>query len=278
MAELFSYKLTPEEYQRLADFIYRDTGLRYPEEKRYFLDRRVEKRMKDLGMLSFNQYLNYLKGSPAGGELQALINAITVNETYFFRDYGQLKCFAEEVLPLILKELSPAAVKVWSAGCSTGEEPYTLAIILREMLGGTGTGFEVHATDIDTGALAAAQAGVYGERSVKDVPHAYLNRYFDRTAGGYAVRPEIKKHVKFYRLNLSSPGEMAAMSGFHAIFCRNVLIYFDDRSRRVAAESFYRALVPGGYIFLGHSEFMGRISSLFAVRRFKWGIVYQKEK
>lgn len=270
------FTLTPYDYRRLTDYICRKTGLRFPEEKRYYLERRLEKRMKDLGFTSFGQYFKYLAQAPQVGELQELINAITVNETYFFRDYNQLKCFAEEVLPLIMAELSPSKIMVWSAGCSTGEEPYTLSIILREMLEGTGMGFEVHATDIDTDALAAAQKGVYGERSIKDVPLAYLSKYFDKRGQNYAVRPEIKARVKFYRLNLSNPREVAKMSGFHAVFCRNVLIYFDEQSRQEAVEGFYQALVPGGFIFLGHSEFMGRISSLFKVRRFKWAVVYQK--
>ncbi|HOV80863.1 MAG TPA: protein-glutamate O-methyltransferase CheR [Bacillota bacterium] len=268
--------LSPAEFERLAEYIYLKTGIRFEAGKQYYVAKRVEKRMRELGLESFSRYFNHLRFQSAGGELEFLINSLTVNETYFFREYNQLKCFAEEVIPLLVKNLHGGKLKVWSAGCSTGEEPYTLAIILLEMLADTGAGFEVHGTDINTSALKAAEKAFYDNRAVKDAPADYLQKYFKFDSAGYWVIPAVKKHVRLHQLNLNDREAMEQMKGFHAIFCRNVLIYFDDQSRREAALSFYRSLEPGGFIFLGHSESMSRITPIFKLRRFKEAIIYQK--
>jgi chemotaxis protein methyltransferase CheR len=268
--------LSAADFTRLAEYIYQKTGIRFEAGKQYYVAKRVEKRMQELGFESFSRYFNHLRFQPAGRELEFLVNALTVNETYFFREYGQLKCFAEEVVPLLARNLCGGTLKVWSAGCSTGEEPYTLAIILLEMLADTGVGFEVHGTDINTSVLEAAGRAAYGERAVKDVPADYLRKYFRFDGGGYWVVPDVKKHVRLCRLNLKDEESMEKMRGFHAIFCRNVLIYFDERSRREVALCFYRSLEPGGFIFLGHSESMSRVTTVFKLRRFKEAIIYQK--
>lgn len=268
--------LSAADFARLAEYIYQKTGIRFEPGKQYYVARRVEKRMQELGYESFSRYFSHLRFQPAEKELEFLVNALTVNETYFFREYIQLKCFAEEVVPLLVQNFPGCVLKVWSAGCSTGEEPYTLAIVLMEMLGDTGVSFEVHGTDINTSVLETAERAVYGERAVKDVPVDYLQKYFHFDSAGYRVIPAVKKHVRLYRLNLIDGEAMERMRGFHAIFCRNVLIYFDDRSRREVALGFYRSLEPGGFIFLGHSESMSRITPIFRLRRFKEAIIYQK--
>ncbi|MFZ5597128.1 MAG: CheR family methyltransferase [Bacillota bacterium] len=268
--------LTPPEFSRLAEYIYNKTGIRFEPGKEYYVSKRVERRMVDLAMDDFGQYFNYLRFHAPGEEIERLINSLTVNETYFFREYSQLKCFAEEVIPILTRGLNGGRLKVWSAGCSTGEEPYTLAIILQEMLADTGIHFEVHGTDINTSVLGAAEKAFYGKRSVKDVPVDYLQKYFHFDCDYYRVVPTVKKHVRLYQLNLNDGEAMDRMRGFHAIFCRNVLIYFDDQSRREVALKFYRSLEPGGFIFLGHSESMSRITPIFKLRRFKEAIIYQK--
>ncbi len=268
--------LTPSEFRRLAEYIYLKTGIRFEPAKEYYVTKRVEKRMRELGLAGFGEYFNHLRFLSSGDEIELLVNALTVNETYFFREYSQLKCFAEEVLPLLIREARGGRLKVWSAGCSTGEEPYTLAIILLEMLADTGLAFEVHSTDINTDALRAAERGCYGGRAVREVPEEYLRKYFRREGEVFWVSPAVRKHVRLYRLNLHDGPAMDTMRDFHAIFCRNVLIYFDDRSRREVALRFYRTLVPGGFIFLGHSESMSRITSVFRLRRFKEAMIYQK--
>ncbi len=274
--------MSPEEFLKFRDYIYRKSGLYFEEKKMYFLEKRVAARMEATGCADLQAYFRYLRFDASGRELQVLLNLLTVNETYFFREYPQLRCFAEEVLPELLASGNGAGarhLKVWSAGCSTGEEAYTLAIILNEMTGslpGMRVTWEVWGSDINTEVLARAERGVYDERAVRDVPEAYLSRYFSRVAGGFAVSPELKRRVRFFHLNLLDREAMEEMRGFDAIFCRNVLIYFDDTARRAVALAFHRALKPGGFVFLGHSESMSRIAPIFKVRRFQHAIIYQK--
>ncbi|HHW39955.1 MAG TPA: protein-glutamate O-methyltransferase CheR [Syntrophomonadaceae bacterium] len=268
--------MSNEEYTLLTDFIRNKTGLSYDDKKRYYVEKRICDRMRATKLESFRRYFQYLQGDLSGRELQILLNRLTVNETYFFREYEQLKCFAEEALPEIIANAGMGPLRVWSAGCSTGEEAYTLAIILLEMLGEDGADFEVHATDINSEVLLKARLGVYDERSVRDVPEVYLNRYFTRTGGRYGVDACLKEKVRFYQVNLKDRQQMSGMRDFHAIFCRNVLIYFDDMGRREVALYFYESLLPKGFIFLGHSESMSRISPVFRVRKFNNAIIYQK--
>ncbi|GAV26194.1 chemotaxis protein [Carboxydothermus islandicus] len=264
------------EYQNLAEYLYQKTGIKFEDAKYDFVRRRVEERIKKLGFKSFREYFFHLKYGDKGEEFQLLINSLTINETYFFREYPQLKCFAEEVIPELIQKKTVKHIKVWSAGCSTGEEPYTLAIILKEMLEGTGFTFQVDATDINSRVIEYARKRLYTKRSVKDVPNVYLAKYFLPRGEVYELSAEIARYVNFQLLNLLDEKAMNRMSGYDAIFCRNVLIYFDDKSRREVALHFYRALNPGGYIFLGHSESMSRITSVFKLKKFKNAIIYQK--
>lgn len=264
------------EYQNLTEYLYQKTGIKFEDAKYDFVRRRVEERIKNLGLKSFREYFLYLKYGDKGDEFQLLINALTINETYFFREYPQLKCFAEEVIPEIIKKKTVKHLKIWSAGCSTGEEPYTLAIILKEMLEGTGFTFQVDATDINSRVIEYARKRLYTRRSVKDVPEVYLEKYFRPRGEVFELTVEIAKYVNFQILNLLDEKEMNKMAGYDAIFCRNVLIYFDDKSRREVALQFYRALNPGGFIFLGHSESMSRITSVFRLKKYNNAIIYQK--
>lgn len=271
--------MTREEFLRLRDFLYRKTGLYFDEKKLYFVARRVAERMEATGAGDFRRYFAELRFGPGERELQQLINLLTVNETYFFREYGQLKCFAEEVIPLLVGSRSPPVhLRVWSAGCATGEEAYTLAIILKEMTENQPEKItaQVYATDINTAVLEAARRGCYGARSVREVPPQYLSRYFVREGDSWCVVEPLKEMVHFQHLNLLDRTQMRRMRGFDAIFCRNVLIYFDDVARREVALHFYDALVPGGFIFLGHAESMSRITPVFKLRRFADAIIYQK--
>jgi chemotaxis protein methyltransferase CheR len=267
-----------EDFIKLRDYVYRKSGVYFDENKLYYVEKRVEARMKATGHDDFRTYFAWMRFDTSGREFQELMNLLTVNETYFFREYHQLKCFAEEVIPEILGNKNGAAprrLRVWSAGCSTGEEAYTLAIILKEMTGDS-VPWEVYATDINTEVLELAKVGVYERRAVREVPEVYLARYFQPVGEQFKVVPELRHRVKFYHLNLLDRDGMRAMKDFDAIFCRNVLIYFDDASRREVALYFYEALRPGGYIFLGHSESMSRITPIFKLKKFREAIIYQK--
>ena len=278
-----STKLTLEDYQKIRDFIYGATGIKFEDKKLHFVKKRLAVRIKECGAESAMDYLRQLKFSdPRGTELQAFINSLTTNETYFFREFNQLAIFAEHCLPQMAahkKRLANRRLRIWSAGCSTGEEAYTLAIILNEMLDYPKDWLlEIVATDIDTRVLRSASKGVYDKRSVKDVPPEYLDRWFTATRHGQCrVHPQLKRMVSFRQLNMTKAQDMAKMRNIDFIFCRNVMIYFDNTMRQKVSHAFHDSLNPGGYIFLGHSESMSRITDRFVSKRLDGMITYQKE-
>jgi chemotaxis protein methyltransferase CheR len=272
--------LTPELYQRFIDLVYKKTGIMFEENKRYFVERRLNDRIEQLEIESFRDYFFTLKYSNDETELQEIINRLTINETYFFRDFPQLQGFAESILPEMIKSKEAAGqrtLKIWSAGCATGEEPYTLAIILMEMI----PDFEkwriqILGTDINTRVLDMARKGLYNSRSIKDVPHDYLERYFTKRGLMYSMNLNVKGMVNYQLLNLSDQSKFKEHYDFDFVFCRNVLIYFDTLSRFKVLDSFYNSLRSGGIIYLGHSESVGRITEAFKMKRIQDNIYYYK--
>lgn len=266
------------DFKTLRDLIYEKTGLLFEAKKTYYVERRVRERMEFHQLDDVKTYIRMLRHDRSSDEFQTLVNLLTVNETYFFREYDQLQLFAERVIPLIVatkKGNHDRRIRVWSAGCSTGDEAYTLAIVLNEMLEGEGLDFEVIATDINTDVLVFARLGNYNARAVQYIPEVYLEKYFIHRSDRFLVKASLKEKVTFEVGNLLKdiPGEPGS---FDSVFCRNVLIYFDDQSRTRAIENIYDALVPGGYVFLGHSESMGRFSSLFRAEKVGATLVYRR--
>ena len=275
--------LALKDFASIRDEVYRKLGLYFEDTKVYFIQKRLEKRMEVLSMDSFADYAFLLRyGDADGREMQALANLITTNETYMFREFDQLQAFADHCLPMILKPLEAAndrRLRIWSAGCSSGEEPYTLAVILREVMHDCQAwDIKIKATDVDQVRLEMARRAVYDERSVKEIPSEYFDRHVTRLPAGYfGIKPETAKLVEIEHLNLNDRMAMRSMRQFDFIFCRNVLIYFDDASRKAVVDHFYNALKPGGFIFLGHSESVGRISTAFKLLRVGQNLVYRKE-
>ncbi len=269
-------------YIKIRDTIYQKLGLHFEEQKIYFLEKRLEKRMVALGIHSFEDYAFHLKYNDLKDiEMQALANLITTNETYMFREFEQLQAFADFCLPDIIQkklEKNNRSINIWSAGCSSGEEAYTLAIILREIIHDFDSWFiRIIATDVDEERLRMANAGEYEERSVKDVPDSYFDKYISIRGDRYIMKPEIKRMIEFNHLNLNDRMAMRKMRNIDFVLCRNVLIYFDDISRKAAVDNFYNSLNNGGYIFLGHSESIGRITNAFKLRRMGPHLIYYKE-
>jgi chemotaxis protein methyltransferase CheR len=238
--------------------------------------------LEALAIDDVTEYYNLLKYKDRRGlELQKLLNLLTTNETYFFREDNQLKVFLDHCLTQVMaseEKKRLKKIKIWSAGCSSGEEPYTLAIMLRERgLEHMAWNVEINATDIDTNILNMAQKGVFHSRSTRFVPPLLMKKYF-RPFGTdyYVLDPLIKEMVRFRHLNLVDNPRMRLMRFFDFIFCRNVLIYFNDASRRTVMASFYDSLTPGGYIYLGHSESVSRLSSAFTIERAGGLIVHRK--
>jgi chemotaxis protein methyltransferase CheR len=275
-------EISVEQFQRLSQQIYQKLGLYFDERKIYFLKKRVEKRMEVLGIDDPRDYVFMVSyGDKDGVEMQALANLVTTNETYMFREYDQLQAFANHCLPEVLsakQARGQRTLRIWSAGCSSGEEPYTLAMIVQDVFPQAQSwDCEIVATDIDENMLQRVAAARYGARSVGDVPAEFRDKYLTQDGDEWVVRKRTAALVHARHLNLSDRMSMRSMRGFDFIFCRNVLIYFDDLSRKAVVDHFYNALNPGGYIFLGHSESVGRATTAFTLKRFETHLVYVKE-
>jgi chemotaxis protein methyltransferase CheR len=271
--------ITDTDFAKFRDYFYRKTGMFFDASKRYFVDKRIVDRMAATGAEDFRSYFVALRFDADGGEMQQLVNAMTVNETYFFRETYQFDCLVNDLLDEVVARKRPGdRIRIWSVPSSTGEEPYSIAIYLLESWPGIADhDVEILSSDIDTKVLAAAQVGEYSARSVANLPRAVRERWFRETPGGlFRISRELVDAVEFSRVNVTSPLDTRAFRNIDVVFCRNLLIYFDDLSRRIAAEQFYDALAPGGFLCLGHSESMSRISSLFEARRFPDALVYQR--
>jgi chemotaxis protein methyltransferase CheR len=271
--------ITEGEYRKFCEFFYRATGISFGDNKRYFVDKRLIDRIEKTGLLNFADYFDKLRRRDATPEIERLINLLTVNETYFYREEHQFECLVHGILPeLTAKRRRGERIRIWSIPCSTGEEPYSIAMYLLENWSQVDDyDIEIIGSDIDTNALLAAEAGVYDKRSLHRLTPDMTRRYF--TAAGhdrYRLIEDIRGSVSFTQINVSDPVAMRAFGHLDVIFCRNMLIYFDDASRLKTIECFYDSMVGGGFICLGHSESMSRISSLFKVRTFPQAIVYQK--
>ncbi len=266
--------------EKIRDLIYRKTGMRFPEQKDYFIKSRIDQRLQDLGVSDYDKYVKSLLREEDKREFQHFLEKITINETYFFRDFPQLQGFAENVVPEYLdqkRKNNDYKLKIWSAACSTGEEAYTLSIIFNEILEDFKKWeIEIVATDIDRMVLNHAQTGIYSARSLKDTPVIYTKKYFSKEDKGFRISKTKTIPVDFFQLNLSDRLAMRKMRGFDFVFCRNVLIYFDEDSRKQVVNQLYDALLPQGYLFLGHSESVGRITAIFKLKNIGGFLCYQK--
>ena len=269
--------ISEEEFRRLCEFLYRRTGMVFTEAKRYYVQRRVTDRMAATGSVSFPSYFARLRND-LRGEVEQFINAFTVNETYFYREEHQLQCLSNDLLPERTRGGHSGALRIWSVPCSTGEEPFSIAIWLLENWPQVDIhDIEIVGSDIDTRAVADAAKGVFGRRALMRLTPELIAKYF-RPAGEdrWRLVEDLRNSVRFTAVNLVDPAGTRAHGRFDVIFCRNVLIYFDDASRRTAAENLYENLQPGGFICLGHTESMSRISPLFEVARYADAIVYRR--
>jgi chemotaxis protein methyltransferase CheR len=250
----------------------------FNESKRYFVDRRVIDRMSATGSATFASYFARLRGG-LQNEVEQFINAFTINETYFYREDQQLRCLTSDLLDDRVRLKKPGKpIRIWSVPCSSGEEPFSIAIwVLENWPPADAHDIEIVGSDIDTSVLAAAREGIFGKRSLMRLTPDLLEKYFVPIGQErWRIAQSLRESILLTPVNLVEASQTRAQGKFDVIFCRNVLIYFDDASRRVAAENLYENLEPGGYICLGHSESMSRISPLFEVCRFADAIVYRK--
>jgi len=267
--------LTDHTFREIRDIIYAKCGIYIQDSKKYLIETRLVRVIEENGLGGFDEYLRLLKYSTNGDELSRLFDAITTNETYFYREPEQIEMLIENILPEIRRRHNSRRVRIWSAGCSSGEEPYTIAIMLKER-GMNLREFEIIGTDICDTALNAATRAEYGSYSVRNVPPNIRQRYFMKNGISYILREEIKGLVRFKKINLIDDKISRQMQGMDIILCRNVLIYFDLRAKQRVVSSLYDCLVPGGYLCIGASESLHNVTRAFRPRVIEKAIFYQK--
>lgn len=250
-------RMPPKVFERFSEFIKAELGIKMPESKKTLLEARLQKRLRELCMETHEEYCDYLF-SPAGmeEELYKLVDVVTTNTTDFFREPKHFELLAGRVLPELVAH-GGRNVNVWSAGCSSGEEPYTLGMVLSEFARlNAGFSFSILATDISTQVLRHAVRAVYSETKIHPIPPEVRKRYLlrskDRTKRLVRIAPEVRQKVTFRRLNFMEDFRFDGQ--LDVIFCRNVVIYFDRATQETLFSRFCRKLVPGGYLFIGHSE------------------------
>lgn len=275
--------LSDPAYLKIRDLIYQNSGIYHPDEKLYLLASRCARRMRALQANAPGEYLEHLTfRGEREAELRLLLNEITVGETYMFRSPAQLEALRNVILPQILEAKSAKGgkrLRVWSAGCSTGEEPYTLAMFLLE--GGArlleGATFDILATDLNDKSLEMARAGVYGGYALRNTSEVLKKKYFKiHDEKRLQVNDQLKSLIRFDRVNLLDHTKMAVLKGMDLIFCCNVLIYFDLNSKRKVMQHFYSNLLPGGYLFLGYAESLYQVDNRFRLVHFPGAIGYWK--
>lgn len=271
--------LGPEEFRLLRDFVNGFCGLWFDDDSAYFLERRLQQRLRERRLGSFlDYYYLLLYGPEREEELTRVVDVLTTNETYFFREMNQLRTLTEEIVPEIVQRHGPhRRLRIWSAGCSTGEEPYTLAILLLELPELHGWDVEIFASDISQRVLQAARRGIYAGSSFRSTEPAYKERYFEPVdATSSRVAERVRRLVSFGQLNLLAPEQWSILGQFDVILCRNVMIYFNGEGKKKMVEHFHRKLDAGGFLLLGHSESLMNISTAFTLRHFRHDMVYQK--
>jgi len=275
-----AYLLSTDNFAKIGEFIYRKSGISLEEEKHYDkLAKFIDKRAADLGFDNFRKYFFKLRfEDKEGSEFQELMNGMTVNETYFFREKEQFEVLANVILPeLHAKMPAGKPIRILSSPCSTGEEPYSMILhILQEAVVVEERDIEVVGIDIDSTVIAKAQASKYSERSIHAIPKPILNQWFRKRGLGYELSEDLQGSVDFQVCNVFDKTQMRRLGKFDVIFSRNMLIYFDDASRKEVAMTFYDMLNPGGYVLLGHAEYMSRIVSVFNAKKVDATLIYQK--
>lgn len=276
-------KLSDSSFENLRKYIYDNCGIYFQDNKKYLLESRLQKRLTFLTIGSYEDYLGYLKSNNGSiNEKKYLYEAITINETFFFRNQPQLDALVSSILPEIITEkrkLGKPKIRIWSAASSSGEEAYSIAMIITDLIRPKypDLDFEIIGTDINHAVIETAREGKYREYSIRNSPIYYLKKYFIQSGNSFEVNPDIRKFVSFKLLNLFDDLSMKSMINFDIIFCANVLIYFDIKSKMKVVSNLYNSLNKGGYFFIGYAETLHMISKAFSVVSYPKTIGYKKE-
>ena len=271
-------QLTADEHKLFHDFLIRHCGLHFERRNIKMLERGLDSRMTALRMTSYGDYYDYLElNIERRNELQKLLQFLTVGETFFFRYHGHFESVAKNTLAGLLQQPANKSLSIWSAGCSTGEEPYSIAMAIMEAIPDwKKRDIRIFATDINSRSLKRAKEGVFSSWKMRVTPKHYIEKYFKIIGESYLVKDEVKSLVDFSYFNLQAPPPHTGKA-FDIIFCRNVLIYFTTATTKEVVEKFADSLNPGGYLYLGHSETMMNISTKFE-RHIQSGSFYYRKK
>jgi chemotaxis protein methyltransferase CheR len=271
-------RMSLEDFRLLRDVIYEHAGLVYDESALMLFDRRLSERLEALKLPSFQAYYKYLRFDARNQtEIEEAVERLTTKETYFFRQEYQLRAFQAELLPRLQEANAKSRrLLVWSAGCSTGEEAYTIAAVIQESGLFESWDVRVIGTDLSKQCVAHARRAVYQSSSLRATSPRDRARYFNESVDGFHVIESVKKLCQFGQMNLFDAGRGNLVGRVDAIFCRNVLIYFDVRSRKRVIDNLYQRLTPGGYLMLGHSESLLNLSTAFELVHLRDDLVYRK--
>lgn len=271
-------QLTEEESRLIQEVVLEHCGLSHGLDSSFFLERRVAPRLEALGLGSYREYYHFLRYDPGGAdELEELIERITTHETYLFREQYQLDAFREEILPELFDRLRKRKrLLIWSAGCSTGEEVYTLAILLLEDGRFRDWNVRIMGSDISRIVISHARQAYYGPSSFRTTPPELQKRYFQEQMGRFRLRDDVRSMCSFGQLNLLQTERFRLLGACDAIFCRNVLMYLSAASRARVVDAFYDTLAPGGYLLLGHSESLLNVSTRFDLAHLEKDLVYRR--
>src|SRR5688500_14430550 len=271
-------ELPDDVFRLLRDQIYKRSGIWFSDSSKYLIQKRLSPRARELNFDSFQKYFYFLQYDPRSeAEFDEIYDLVTTNETYFFREPAQLKAFVEEIVPELLEKRPVKKIRIWSAGCSSGEEPYSIAMLLSEGGWYKQAAFEIFASDLNQSVLQKARRGIYRENAFRTTTPALREKYFTHQPdGSWKISDEIRNRVSFGRLNIYDPGRVSLLGYLDVVFCRNVIIYFDDASKKIVISNFYNRLVDGGYLLLGHSESLISLSTQFKLKHLKNDMVYQK--
>jgi len=273
-------RMTSPQFEKLRKIIYERSGISFQESKKYVLESRLGRRLQELDMTSYDEYAAFLTIGPyRDDEFQEMFNRITINETSFFRNESQLEVFERRVLPELMEaRASSKRLRIWSAACSSGEEPYTLAIMVHRTLGVRLMDWriEIVGTDISEKVLEVAASGRFTKYAIRSTPSLVLERYFKEDGAYYQIDPTIKSMVRFEKLNLKDRLGMKRLGTWDVIFCRNVMIYFDKDMKQQVVSTFGECLAPDGALFIGHSETLSDLNVPFTAIPVAHGFCYRK--
>lgn len=274
-------RLSDLEFRQLSELFREHCGFHFGPESHFLLEQRLGRRIRELDLGSFSAYYVHLRCGPGGDEeLAHAVDELATNETYFVRERGQLRALIEEVLPELRRRAGGGGdpVTIWCAGCSSGEEPYSIVMLALEAGLDPGKHLRIVASDISRRMLQRARRGEYREASFRQTESHLREKYFVRKDGLSRIANEVKRHVDFIHLNLLDRSKIALLGTMDVIVCRNVIIYFDLETRRRVIQSFHENLTAGGHLLLGHSESLINISRAFELCHLEGDLVYRKEQ